>query len=116
MKLKEYKVKKYYVHYDVERIERPRLTNDAITAKGKIQYKIKLSFIVPDNTGSLINSTLGTMYTQIGGSRMVQKISAIDKNIAETKKIFIDQAKRNGIQDDKLTEIMRIKGFGHEGK
>ena len=47
---------------------------------------------------------------------MFKKIVAIDKNILNTRKEFITELKHISASDDVLTEIMRQKGFGHEGK
>ena len=69
------------------------------------------------NGGIWYNSnTMKTERINVSGNRVFKKIAAIDKNILNTKKEIIAELKHIGASDDMLTEIMKIKGFGHEGK
>ena len=113
MRLKRNKTeRKYCVHYDIERINDAQLTEKF----GKVQYRITVKYFV-GRANLLANSnTMKTERINVSGNRVFKKIAAIDKNILNTKKEIIAELKHIGASDDMLTEIMRIKGFGHEGK
>ena len=117
MKIKETKSDiTYCVHYDIERVKLAKLSADDIKQKGKVQYKIIVKYLVPRNNGGLLKAEERTTRKQVSCDVLLKKRLLLDENIIRTKKEFIAEAGSKGITGDMLTEIMRKKGFGHEGK
>ena len=102
--------KKYYIHYNIKKVNNARLKEDL----GKAQYKITVKYFIYRGDILADSEEQQTKTVQLSIDKIFKRRKALDVNILNTRKAFVDAFKRAGVHGEMLTQKMREKGFGYE--